>query len=224
MILWLIVFLIILALGGWLIFLANGYKINWPAKKIQKTGMIYLKSDPKEAEIYLDGRIKGQKTPLKLSYLLPGRYTVEVKKYDYQTWSKTVNVESGQVEVCGDIVLFKQAPEIISAGEEDKKILADSLKKDDKSLGLEIKDSEIWWGDDLITRMSEPVTRISFWQDKKHLLFQIKNKIRIMDLDGSNNLKLIELSSEEISEWVLTDSGSILIYKDGPDIKKAEIK
>lgn len=216
--------LFFVAVASYLLILANGYKINLQAKKIQKTGMIYLKSDPKDVEIYLDGKLINSKIPARISYLLPRRYTAEVKKLGFSNWSKTMNIESGQVAVCQNIVLFKNNPDLALANKEEIAALENGLKNDSNELGLKIKDGEIWWGDDLITRMSDPIKKVSFWNDKNHILFQIKNEIRIMDLDATNNIKLVELTNDQASNWLTQNSGKYLIYQDAEIVKKAEIK
>lgn len=216
--------LLFVAVAGFLLILANGYKINLQAKKIQKTGMIYLKTEPKDVEIFLDDKLIAEKTPARLGYLLPKRYTVLIKKDEFNSWSKTLSVESGQVEVNQNIIFFKNEPKMITASRDDV-IALDNYKKDNgETLGLKTKDGEIWWGKDLITRMSEPVLNLSFIADKNHILFQINKEIRVMDLDGTNNFKLLELSSATSTIWVLTDGGKYIIYRDGDLVKKAELR
>jgi len=218
----LVIFFVVFA--GYLLILANGYKINIQAKKIQKTGMIYLKTEPKDVEIFLDDKLITNKTPARLGYLLPKRYTVLVKKDEFYPWSKTLSVESGQVEVYQNIILFKDQPKMLTPSRDDI-IALDNYKKDNnETLGLITKDGEIWWGKDLITRMSAPVLNLSFIADKNHILLQINKEIHVIDLDGTNNFKLLELSSGAPSVWILTDAGKYIIYRDGDLTKKAELR
>lgn len=221
----LVVIIITLALvGTYLLMMANGYKINLQAKKIQKTGMIYLKTEPKDVEIFLDDKLMASKTPARLSYLLPKRYTALIKKDEFHSWSKTMSVESGLVEVHQNIILFRVQPKMLIASLDDVTLI-DNYKKDTSdTLGLVVKDSEIWWGKDLITRMSEPILNLSFIADDNHIIFQINKEIHVMDLDGTNNFKLLELSSNIPSVWILNDAGKYIIYRDGDLVKKAELR
>ncbi|MCL5795289.1 MAG: hypothetical protein M1338_02940, partial [Patescibacteria group bacterium] len=68
--------IVIIVVGTYLIIIANGYKINWQAKTLQKTGMIYLKSLPQDVNIFLDGKQVTQKTPARIGNLLPKRYDI----------------------------------------------------------------------------------------------------------------------------------------------------
>ncbi len=212
-------------IATYLIIIANGYKINLQAKKLEKTGMIYLKYEPRGAQVYLDGKVQANKNPLPIQNLSAKRYTIEVKKDLYNTWSKTTTVESGQVSNYENIVLFLQNPKIVGANDSEKQNLSNTEKTETtKSNGLKIVGGELYWGDDLITRLSDSILTATFYTDKKHIVYQIKNEIRIMDLDGSNDFKLIELSDSDSSYWIFADSGKNMIYQDGQNIKKAEIK
>lgn len=213
------------AVATYLIIIANGYKINLQAKKLEKTGMIYLRYDPRDSKVYLDGVIQQNKDPLPIQNLLAKRYTVEVKKDLYNTWSKTINVESGQISDFENIILFLQNPKISDANIDEQQKLANSETTEaTKASGLKIVSGELYWGEDLITRLSDLIIIATFYTDKKHIAYQIKNEIRIMDLDGSNDFKLIALASDNPSYWIFTDSGKNMIYQDGNSVKKAEIK
>lgn len=225
-----LIMIIILLISGYLILIANGYKINFQAKKIQKTGMIYLKSLPREVTIYLNGQEKANHTPARFSDLSPGRYDIEINKDNYHHWQKTLIVEPGLVSVEDSVVLFLNKPEFLDITEEEKK---DFKKLPNKLLNtdLQIRDSsEIWIrsangeNDFLVTRLSQPIKKVAYYSDKKHLLFQVEKEIKVIDLDGSNNIKLVEFSSEDPTEFFVDDKGEILFYQDGEEIKKARIR
>ncbi len=59
------------------------------------TGNVRVESEPKSAEIYIDGDYIG-KTPDTIPDLKPGRYSIEVRKKGYKSWSKTFAVEAGK--------------------------------------------------------------------------------------------------------------------------------
>ena len=45
-----------------------------------------------------------------------------------------------------------------------------------------------------------------------------------MDPDGLNNIKLVDLDSDSVSQFLPYDDGKSLLYKDGDDVKKVRIK
>jgi len=61
-----------------------------------KTGILAVKSEPKEIDIKLDGKLY-KKGAGNLRFIKPKEYLVALEKAGYQTWSKRLNVEAGKV-------------------------------------------------------------------------------------------------------------------------------
>ena len=89
-----------------IIIYAAGYSYNFKNGRIEKTGILYVESQPKAADIFINGQFKDQ-TPTRFARLLPDTYTVEVKKDGYHSWRKDVEVKSNLTTFHRDIVLFK---------------------------------------------------------------------------------------------------------------------
>ncbi len=105
---------------------ATGYRfnLNWPIKfnkLLQKTGALFLDSEPAGAQVALIGHgdkeikngnsIFGKKnyqTPIKIKNLLPGEYFLEITKEGYWPYKKTVNIFPGSAAYVEDINLFRQ--------------------------------------------------------------------------------------------------------------------
>lgn len=93
---------------------ASGYKLG-SGFKFQKTGILILDSEPKEAKIILNnkpytGTIFGKKnitTPAKIKNLLPDIYTVRLEKNGYWPWEKKLEIKPGESTFAEDIVLFR---------------------------------------------------------------------------------------------------------------------
>jgi hypothetical protein len=222
--------IIVVGVGGYLVLIANGYKINSKAKKILQTGMIYLKSDPKQVNVFLNNDLKASKTPVKLENLENGRYDVEVKKDNYQDWQKTLTVENGLVNSEDSIVLFLKNPEETSMSQTE----LDSFNKNvnsSVSADLEIREmSEIWIKtgnsdglDKLITRLSKPIKATVYYVDKKHIMFQVENQIRAIDLDGSNNVLLKTLPLNDTAKFYIDSSGAYLLCSQNNVFTKIKI-
>jgi len=224
-----ILFILIAVVGTYLILVANGYIFNLEARKIEQTGMIYLKSDPRNVDIYLNGVLKTTKTPAKLAELLKGGYEVSISKDGYHEWFKFYLVEKGLVNADGDIILFLENPEIVPATEEETKNF-ESYPQKLAGNNIEIRnDNEIWIkalnqneDDTLVTRLSDKIKNAVYYSDKKHIIYQVKNELRIVDLDGTNNIKLVSLSSEEKSNFLVDENGQYLFFTDN-GLKKARI-
>lgn len=221
---WLIFTLLVALVALYLILQANGYNINYKTLSVEKTGMIYLKSVPSDVKIYVNDNLEGDEVPFKMGNLNPGRYTVKVCKDNYVDWEKTLLVEQGKTAANENILLILKNPQELVANEEEKNsfpiIISQWLPK-----GLEIKNqSEIWFNDVFITRFSKEVKQVSWHTDLKHILVQLDNSLVIIDADGSNMVHLVDLSSQDTSQFIVVDSGKDLIYQDGKDIKKVRLQ
>lgn len=217
---------LIFILGALLLVLkAYGYKINFPAGKIQKTSILFIKSDPKDAEVKINGKLVTQKTPYRLDQVLPGKYYVEVNKEGYLTWQTTVEIAPGWVSEFDKIVLFLKEPKISQLQAENEKKLLDLEVKNEGPKVIEIKGSELWVEDQLVTRFSDNLISAKWYPDENHILVLQKNQqseIKILELDGQNITRLV--LAEDISKFAITDLGRRLIYQDGQNFLEAKIR
>lgn len=82
-------FLIIAPLA---ILFARGLRFDFSQKKIIKTGALVVKTDPRGAEIILNGKKISNTTPMIKRLLLPKEYVLEIRKSGYQQWKKRITV------------------------------------------------------------------------------------------------------------------------------------
>jgi len=202
---------------------ANGYQINYQNWKIIKTGMIILNGEPKDVTIKMNNKILKGGLPKRISNLSAGTYEITISHQDYQEWSKVIKVDSGLAASFDDIILFKDAPEERALPENlnIEKLGAEYINA---NRDLTIKDSEIYFRKNLITRFSQEVLAASLYSDNKHIIYQIQNELRIIDLDGSNNKLLINLSGTEPSMFSFRDNGAEILFLDGDTIKAKNIR
>lgn len=220
--------IIIVFISVYLILLTYGYRINWENYSLQKISMMYLASIPRDADIYVNEEFVSDSSPLKIANLFPGRYDVKIENDDYELWEKTMFVEPDYVAQDQDIILIlKEKEEVVM--EDDKKeaykeyFSGNDYKEKDKR-GLHINNNnEILFEDILISRFSQDIKNAVWYIDKKHIIYQIGNKIYFMDSDGTNNILLVELENEENSKFISSVEGKYLIYTDGDDVKKIKI-
>lgn len=71
--------------------LERGQEMEVNVRLIPQKGSLAISSDPTEAEVYLDGKLKG-KTPLTIYGLLIGKYSLKIIKPGYEDYSDTVDI------------------------------------------------------------------------------------------------------------------------------------
>jgi len=91
-----------------------------------KTGILAVKSEPKDIQIKLDGELyrKGAGT---LRFIKPKEYVVSLEKNGFQTWSKRLPVESAKVTWANpagqNIILFFDKPQMQIVSEDASRFL-----------------------------------------------------------------------------------------------------
>jgi len=95
-----------------LVFYSMGYRFDLNNGKITKTGGIYIKSLPAPDGVVIGSKISEKPTPFAndvfVQGLLPGKYTVLVKKGGYYDYFKTISVSATEVTKLENIILFKK--------------------------------------------------------------------------------------------------------------------
>ncbi len=108
-------------IGAYLLIGAHGFMIDFKNFKFTKTGAIFLKFNPGEAEIFLnDKKYPTQKNLINsgvlIKNLIPGKYEITLRKSGYYEWAKELIVESGFVNKESQIKLWlkKQTYKLIA--------------------------------------------------------------------------------------------------------------
>lgn len=83
-----------------------GYRINIRTRRLEHTGLMIVRSTPREATIILDGVRQEPTTPARLVGLLPRGYRVRLEKEGYRAWEKNVTVASNRTTFIDDVLLF----------------------------------------------------------------------------------------------------------------------
>jgi hypothetical protein len=105
---------LVLFFGGlpFILSFALGYKFNTRSLKFVKTGLIYIKTQPEGANIYLNGRLIPEKSPASIQELLPGVYKINLSLAKYYPWKSEVDVEAGKVSRIDKVILFPLRPDL----------------------------------------------------------------------------------------------------------------
>lgn len=91
---------------------ALGYKFNPRTLKFTKTGLIVLKTQPQGANVYLEGRLLPEKTPVTINELMPGSYNLKIELEGHYPWADKVDVGENKVMRLERIILFPLRPHI----------------------------------------------------------------------------------------------------------------
>ena len=97
---------------------ALGYKFDPATFKLVKTGLIYVKTQPDGASIYLNNKLTPGKSPSSIQELLPGSYKMTLELAQYYPWKGEVSVEAGKVSRLDKIILFPLTPDLEQLNQE----------------------------------------------------------------------------------------------------------
>lgn len=215
-----------------------GYKIDYRKFKIYKTGLIYLKSAPTGASIYVNGKLQTDITPAKIEELRPGSYMVEVKREGFYPWQKELIVKPNMVTKADEIVLFPITKEMVIVGGNEVRHFAISgrnavyyMTKDGlyKS-GMDGMDAKLLsrysdWPDDIRGKKFSP--------DGDKFLFFNENGIWVVYLNldkeilpGSESARVEEIvsSASPIIDAFWYSASNYIVFITLYDIKVIELK
>ena len=206
------------------IFYSQGYRFDFETRRVVQTGGIYLRASQRNAEIYLNGKLKDTTSIFTnsrlIENLLPKTYSVEIKKEGYHTWQKNLEVREKQVAEAKNVLLIRQNPDFSLVATSTKEIdnivsiIEPSATSSDENRLIEFNDHEIWISfteirDDKVFRDSQEkvfLTRFSgiigkiFWFGDYYLIFNVGNKIKIAETDDRDRLNIIDLVEFESPE------------------------
>ncbi|TSC92930.1 MAG: Uncharacterized protein CEN89_372 [Candidatus Berkelbacteria bacterium Licking1014_7] len=206
---------------------ALGYQIDWKNFSYYKTGILSLDIEPKQSQVFLDGKLVNLNIRKSLNLLKPGRYDVEIKKAGYNLWSRSIIIDSGLVSRYENIKLFLAEPEILTASDQEAKKF-ENLKPDqdlilvgDSEIRLKINPNNE--ETELVTRFSYSIKNIRWFPDKKHIAFVGRDGLRMIELDGANNTLILSLEDKNGFDYYFSNDGRYVIYQQVGVVKKARI-
>ena len=120
-VLFIILTVIFIIAGTILVLYSRGARFDFKNLELVQTGGIYLKTEPTDVKIQMDGKsIKNRAGFLQsgtlINNLKPGGYKVFIQAQDYHPWEKEIQVVSSNVAVFDGIILFpKQKTELAAS-------------------------------------------------------------------------------------------------------------
>lgn len=185
-----------------LLMTAYGYDLDRKTRQVIQNGLIFVDSNPEKSTIYLNGKENGS-TDKRLT-VPAGKYTLELKRDGYRTWSKTFELEGSSIERLNYPILFPEkldtsnipglsyetAPLFTSQSPDRKWILiANSLTKFDVLNANDPKADivKIEIPKEIMTVSKDPrnITPVEWSNDNRHLLIKhtFGNKYEYIMLD-----------------------------------------
>ncbi len=198
-----------------LIFYALGYRYNWTNHNIEKNGALYVKSYPRSAEIYVDNKKIKQKTPTQIVEISSGKYDVLVKKDKYVSWTKKLEVYSGETTFAEDIVLFLADREKTYLSSGSSVWLVNKQQNQysffDSENNLNITDIE-QEKSQVAFKFTDKYQLVDWSPNNQEILLSIKNVYYLFNLDQKNLRQLNILAPDKII-WDNNDAGLIWYQK-----------
>jgi len=108
----LIAVLIFLLASSFFILLALGYNYDFSKNKFEKTSVLYLKSYPRRAHIFLNNEEYKNDTPTEITHLKPDLYNIRIEREEYQSWEKQFLIKPEQTVFVEDISLFYKVSQV----------------------------------------------------------------------------------------------------------------
>jgi len=207
-----------LACGAILVMFAAGYRIDYQGKNIAVTSIIEVSAQPNTAGIYINDELQGQGRVV-LRNLNAGFYNIEVKDDGYHEWNNRINLASGEAKVIETVLLFKTNPKINNS---EPGVTVENIINLADTNGLGSNGGEIYYNNDLVTRFSDNVRGLCWYPDRRHIVFTQNDKLKIVDLDGTNEIELLAKNSS--TPVIFSNSGHRVIYENNGKIFQADIR
>ncbi len=129
-----------------IILYTSGYRYNLKKGFIERNGTFIIDSTPANADIFIDGRATGERTPVTLQNIVPGWHTVRVEKSKYTSWQDTLLVRPERVTFANQVWLWRSSEPTLVQEQRFATIQADPLRE--KALVVSQTDrgltSQIW--------------------------------------------------------------------------------
>ncbi|MCX5669661.1 MAG: PEGA domain-containing protein [Candidatus Omnitrophica bacterium] len=208
---------------------ALGYKFNTLNLKFVKTGLIFIKTQPAGAKIYLNGKLIAERSPASMQELLPGTYKVALELAQHYPWKAEVEVEAGKVSRVDKVILFPMRPNLQQLNQE--KFSSFHIDTEKKMIYYLDQEKKILYRSNLdannfedIATLPDKFMQINGWEvsaDRKKLFIFNRYQISViffdiqMDDEGSVSSVLLDYPQEKIVDvfWH-SDSYHLVVLTD----------
>jgi hypothetical protein len=223
--------ILFLATAPLVVLYTAGYRWNNKKLRPEKVGIIFVRSRPSSANIYLDGAKRKETTPTRLRDLLPDIHELRVAKEGYTSWSKDLPVESGLTTFAEGVILWKETPpegvgaapaQALTADELAALNRADQLTDRTDKTTFRSDGFEIWTenqdqsGRDTVTRLSEEIRAITPYADTGWIIYETAKEIHAVERDGRDTRNDVLLATgSDLHGLAISSDGKTLYYLSG---------
>lgn len=214
-----------------------GYKIDYKAFKIYKTGILYINTTPAGASIYLGGRLNPNVTPAQIEELKPGPYKLELRRDGFYPWERELVIRPNMVTRADRIVLFpvKQDMKVLSEREISDFTISDRnqiycfsknglFRVNLDGSGFKRMASYTGWPDGLMKKMFSPDgTKILLYNDRNIWVVYLAVE-KTTNRDEEAKVEEVYSSNEPILGAFWHSQSNYLVVVTGKDVKAVELR
>ena len=174
---------------------ALGYKFNVHTLKFSKTGLIYLKTQPEGAKIYLNGKLMPERTPASIHDLIGGVYKIVLELAQHYPWRGEVDVEAGKALRIDKVILFPLRPELEQLNQE--RFSSFRVDTEKKAVYYLDQENKVVYKSNLdgsnfedVASLPDNFTQIIDWDmspDKKKIFISNNHQIGIIHFDAQDD-------------------------------------
>jgi len=208
-----------------------GYRWNGKKLQLEKVGIVFVRSKPGGADIYLNGTKRRETTPTRIRGLLPDTYEIRIAKVGFTGWGKNLSVESGLTTFAEGVILWKEAlPKIVKSvptqalTSEERASLERTEPLSAEANGVSFKSDgfEIWTENsdggnrETVTRLSEEIRAIIPYTDTGWIIYETARGIRAIERDGRDTRNDVLLATgSDLHGLAISSDGKTLYYLSG---------
>jgi hypothetical protein len=85
-----------------------GFVFNPLTHHLEKTGLVYISTNPPDAAVYIDGRLAHQATPTVIRDLTPGSHFIRLQLNGYNDWERTIPIVGKKATVLANTLLIPE--------------------------------------------------------------------------------------------------------------------
>lgn len=180
--------LFVIAAAG-TVFYSTGYRVDFKNQTIVETGGVYIKSNPRDINITLNGKtIESDtgilKTGTLIDNLTPGNYVITLNSHNFHGWQKNVIVTPGAVSIFDFVILVPEGGATkISDPTDELHIQGDKFILQSNEV-IKLKGKII--SGDVIIHFTDGGNIITYSRDNKSYYL-----LNISDIDSQINLNIL---------------------------------
>lgn len=204
-------------------FYSLGWRFDIKTGRINQPGIFYFKTNPKNAQVFLDGKLKKRTDfffgTLLVENLSSKKYDVSIKKEDYFDWQKELEIKNGEATEAKNITLIPKNAQFPVISKNIDKLF---FSPDGKGIILKEKSQNTW----SLKLYETDKSLKSHVINEKDLLSKIglAGNMEVEDISFSSELKTILLKTKvnSITAYYILDGNALTYLAFGEDIKKAD--